>query len=104
MSDLAAGKGGTHCNDFIPRFLNGLGETVYNDIMLNKTKIANPTADQLQQYWENENKAMINLNHIHENHNRKNPDFPVKVQESAADVSDGVRVHSYQPPAVNLNL
>ena len=40
MSDLAASGGKTHCNDFIPRFLKGLGDKVFNDIM---PKLKNPT-------------------------------------------------------------
>ena len=82
MSDLAASGGQTHCNDFIPRFLKGLGDKVYNDIMPN---MENPTSNDLYNSWES-NPNMVNLNDICAKTFKD--DSSVNIQEAAADLAN----------------
>ena len=82
MSDLAASGGQTHCNDFVPRFLKGLGDKVYNDIM---PKTANPTSNDLYNSWES-NPNMVNLNDICKESFKC--DSSINIQETAADLAN----------------
>ena len=81
MADLVASSGKTHCNDFIPRFLKGLGDKVYNDIIPKKE---NASANDLYNSWES-NPSMINLNDLYAKTYKDAPN--VNIQEAAADLA-----------------
>ncbi len=59
MFDLVATNGVTKCNEFVPRFLKGLGDKVFNDIMPS----GSPDANTLYSSWT-QNPNLVNLNEL----------------------------------------
>jgi hypothetical protein len=80
MSDLVAKNGKTSCSDFVPRFLKGLGDKVFNDIM----RAGNPNANALYSAWS-QNENLVNLNTLIANGGFGEN---VNVQEMAAEMAN----------------